>query len=91
MLDRYRQSLGKRAEQTMAEILDAEFNLVPDQTGENELPQIGPSSNPPVAARAEHDGGADLGAGLEHNPPDAVTESVVGEEDLGEDQDGAPA
>jgi hypothetical protein len=52
VLDRYRQGLGKRAEQTMAEILDAEFNLVPEQLAENEFPQIGPSSAP---AQAEHD------------------------------------
>jgi hypothetical protein len=50
MLDRYRQGLGKRAEQTMTEILDAEFNLVPEQLAENEFPQIEPSS-----AQAEHD------------------------------------
>ena len=51
MLDYYRQSLGKRAEQIMAEILDAEFNLVPNQAGENQLPQVASSPPPPVSPR----------------------------------------
>jgi hypothetical protein len=70
-LDCYRQSLGKRAEQIMAEILDAEFNLVPDQAGENQLAQVA-SSPPPVPAQAEHHRVADHCATVEGNRPEAA-------------------
>jgi hypothetical protein len=72
MLDYYRQSLGKRAEQIMAEILDAEFNLVPNQAGENQLPQVASSPPPPVPAQAENDGVTDHCAGVEDNRPEAT-------------------
>jgi phytoene dehydrogenase-like protein len=72
MLDYYRQSLGKRAEQIMAEILDAEFNLVPNQAGENQLPQVASSPPPPVPAQAENDGVADHCARAEDNRPETA-------------------
>jgi hypothetical protein len=53
MLDFYRQGLGKRAEQIMAEILDAEFNLVLNEAGENRLPQVASTPPPPVPAEGE--------------------------------------
>ena len=81
MLDHYRQSLGKRAEQIMAEILDAEFSLVPNQAGENQLPQREWSPAPPVSAQSEHHGVADHRARVEDNRPDAAANSVTGDED----------
>jgi hypothetical protein len=72
MLDFYRQGLGKRAEQIMAEILDAEFNLVPNQAGENQLPQVASSPPPPMPAQAEHHVVADNGATVEDNRPEAA-------------------
>jgi phytoene dehydrogenase-like protein len=85
MLDWYRQSLGKRAEQIMADILDAEFNLVPNQAVENQLPQIA-SSLAPAPAQAEHHGVADHRARIE---PDAAANSVTGPQDDDEDEDGS--
>jgi hypothetical protein len=90
ILDRYRQSLGRRAEQSMAEILDAEFNLVPNQAGENQLPQIALSSAP-APAQAEHHGVADHRARVEDNRPDATADSVTGHKDDDEDEDGSAA
>jgi hypothetical protein len=75
-LDYYRQSLGKRAEQIMADILDAEFNLVPNQAGENQLPQVASSPTPPVLAQDEHQEVADHRATVEvedNRPEAAVT------------------
>jgi hypothetical protein len=85
MLDYHRQSLGKRAEQIMAEILDVEFNLVPNQTGENQLPQVAWSPASPVPAQAEHHAVADHCATVEDNGPEAA---ATGYRD---DQDGSDA
>jgi hypothetical protein len=89
MLDYYRQSLGRRAEQIMTEILDAEFNLVPNQASENQLPQIAPSLAPPVPAQAEHHAGANQCARVEDNRPDAAADSVTGHQDDDEHEDGS--
>jgi len=91
MLDCYRQSLGKRAEQIMAEILDAEFNLVANQPVEKQLPQIAPSLAPQVAAQAELDGVPDHHARVEDNRPDAAANSGTDHQDDHEDEDGADA
>jgi hypothetical protein len=77
VLDYYRQSLGKRAEQIMAEILDVEFNLVPNQTGENQLPQVASSPASPVPAQAEHHGDADHRATVEDNRPEAAATAAT--------------
>jgi hypothetical protein len=88
MLDYYRQSLGKRAEQTMAEILDAEFNLVPNQADENRLPHVASALAPPVAVQAQHEV-ADAGASMKDNPPDAASNSATRHD--GEDENGSAA
>jgi len=71
MLDYYRQSLGKRAEQIMADILDAEFNLVPNEAGDNQLPQVAASPAQPVPAQAAQHELADHQARVEDNRPEA--------------------
>jgi hypothetical protein len=86
MLECYRQSLGKRAEQRMAEILDAEFNLVPSQAIDNEVRQIEPSF---VPAQPEHQGLTDQH--VADNRPDAGTDSATGQHDLADDEDGSDA
>jgi len=80
-LDYYRQSLSKRAEQIMADILDAEFNLVTNQAGENQLPQVASSPTPPVSAQEEHHEVADHRATVEvedNRPEGATAESAIG-------------
>jgi hypothetical protein len=91
ILDYYRQSLGKRAEQIMAEILDAEFSLVPNQASENQLPQGERSPAPPVPAQVKHHGVPDHRARVQHTRPDAAVNSVTDHQDDDEDQDGSDA
>ena len=71
--------------------LDAEFNLVANQTVEEQLPQIAPSLAPPVPAQAELRGVANHHARVEDNRPDAAANSVTGHHDDHEDEDGSDA
>jgi hypothetical protein len=47
MLNRYRQGLGKRAEQATKEILDAEYNVVENQAAQIAPPMV-PAAEPEV-------------------------------------------
>ena len=91
MLDCYRQGLGRRAEQIMVEILDAEFNLVAKPGGENQVAQVVSTLAPLVVPQAEPEQGADHPAPTAEHRPEAATARASSHQHKVENQDGVDA
>jgi hypothetical protein len=87
MLERYRQGLGKRAEQIMEEILDAEYSQAETPAIENQVPQIAPPLAASTAPEADNQQVVTSPATVETAQPEPATASVSTDENADDGQD----